>query len=158
MWKTYILSHPRPLDFKDRSPFMSFSIATCAAEQDPPCDNTWLDVKCNLEQMWLLPTYLFLSSAERLNRTFIFDQLTLGVTELTLWSAEEIVVITSDVVTSGKRTLFHVILRLKISANEAPAITQHYSKWNVWTKCCCKNKCLPGFEMEAHLNMIIWTR
>ena len=89
MWKTYILSHPRPLDFKDRSPFMSSSIATCAAEQDPPCDNTWLDVKCNLEQMWLLPTYLFLSSAERLNRIFIFDQLTLGVTELTLWSAEE---------------------------------------------------------------------
>ena len=82
-------SHPRPLDFKDRSPFMSSSIATCAAEQDPPCDNTWLDVKCNLEHMWLLPTYLFLSSAERLNRTFIFDQLTLGVTELTLWSAEE---------------------------------------------------------------------
>ena len=148
-------SHPRPLDFKDRSPFMSSSIATCAAEQDPPCDNTWLDVKCNLEQMWLLPTYLFLSSAERLNRTFIFDQLTLGVTELTLQSAEEIVVITSDVVTSGKRTLSHVILRLKIFANDAPAIMQHYSKWNVMTKCCCKNKCLPGFEMEAHLNVMM---
>ena len=130
---------------------MSSSIATCAAEQDPPCDNTWLDVKCNLEQMWLLPTYLFLSSAERLNRTFIFDQLTLGVTELTLQSAEEIVVITSDVVTSGKRTLSHVILRLKIFANDAPAIMQHYSKWNLMTKI----KCLPSFEMEAHLNVMI---
>ena len=64
-------------------------------------------------------------------------------------------VITSDVVTSGKRTLFHVILRLKIFANDAPATMQHYSKWNLMTKCCCKNKCLPGFEMEAHLNTII---
>ena len=73
-------------------------------------------------------------------------------TELTLWSAEEIMVITSDVVTSGKGTLFHVILRLKISANEAPAITQHYSKWNVLTKLhtvCEITQCAQNYTYDS---------